>query len=385
MILISIVPAIFTGGSSFFNMLFYDRNDYFMDFFNSVSDALGDPYSVGHVIYPPLTVLFYEGIGKVILALFTPVDGGLSQAFQLRGSAIGLLIFLLTVFVFLFIFAAILLKLIHKKDVKLPLLGVLLISLSYPVLFAIDRGNSILFSFLFSFLFVILHNHDNKRVRYVSYLCLAIATSIKIFPVFFWLILLREKNWKGAVVCAIIIAVLFFVPFLFTDGSFGMMLESAMSYSSSGHNVNGIINLGDLTNIILISAGMESNHVSIVAYVYVLFCTVSVVFDDKLREWQTVLLIASILILGPGFGAEYLFIYAIIPLILFLRGNVAKSRFNLFVIFVFVIVLAVMPEFFSYVVTGTYKAMLFLALSLFVLSGSYGRLIRKVTKRADPI
>ena len=89
-----------THGESVKYYLFADRQDTFMDFFNSIYDTIGRrPYDMG-VIYPPLCYMIYYAFSR-----FIPLDTIIEQKRLLKlqqGPMISLIIyFVITVFLFI--------------------------------------------------------------------------------------------------------------------------------------------------------------------------------------------------------------------------------------------------------------------------------------------
>ena len=58
-LVVCIIMGVLSNGVTVSNLLF-NKDDVFMDFFNSVVDCSGDAYGESGVIYPPLVVLFYK-------------------------------------------------------------------------------------------------------------------------------------------------------------------------------------------------------------------------------------------------------------------------------------------------------------------------------------
>lgn len=381
LIIISAVFAVFTCGDSFINILFKERGDYLTDFFSSVAESLDNPYSDKHVIYPPLTVLAYGCIGKIISFFVDPIVG-VPYADQMRESVAGLAVYFSTVLIFYILLVIVLVKFNKKRDKKLFIIEIFLLVLSYPILFSIDRGNSIIFSFIFCLLFVLMYSSENRYVRYLSHICLAVAVSIKIFPIFFWVLILRERRWGESILCLFIISIVFLSPFLLTDGSLSILIDNATTYVSSGDNMNGIINIRNMVYAFIPNdLELVSRISTVLSYLYLVLCTLAIILDKQMDRWQAILLAASMLVLGPGFGAEYLLIYVMIPLIVFLNACDENSKYTICVAIVFALVLSIIPEFVDYRVIGSYKSVLFALLSFTILVLSYRRMLGNVFGR----
>ena len=79
-----LIVGFLTNGESIRSIMFFDRNDTLMDFFNSTQYGM-HPYEE-LVIYPPLINVFYGIIGKVMGSIGT-------DPFTVRTSQVGMLVF----------------------------------------------------------------------------------------------------------------------------------------------------------------------------------------------------------------------------------------------------------------------------------------------------
>jgi len=219
----SIFLALSTGGESLRSFLFGDSNDYFMDFFNSMHDACSDDlYTVSHVIYPPFIEIFFRTVTNII-------SGGTEMSgFELRSNQAAEIIFVLVFSVSLVILGIIVFK--SKKGAPLEkLIFTLLIFCSLPVISIIDRGNIIVAAVAFAAIFIEYRNSKNAFLRELSYISLAVAAAIKLYPALLIVVLLKDKNWWGLLRSCIYIFLLFFLPFFY----FGNVSENISAYMNN--------------------------------------------------------------------------------------------------------------------------------------------------------
>ncbi len=108
-----------------------------------------------------------------------------------------------------------------------------------PLLFCFIRGNNTLTVCTMTVLFFWLNNSDKRWQRELSYLCLAGAAMMKIYPILmiFYLIW-REKGWEklwSVLKTLAYTLVLVFVPFLFIEGGFSncmVLIKNVTGFSS---------------------------------------------------------------------------------------------------------------------------------------------------------
>ena len=189
-VLFCVIMNIFTHGLSSYFAMFPDKNDIFMDYFNSIFYSLNDPYTEYKVIYPPLITAIYELIGHWI-TIDPPLDG-----FDIRASYTGMFSYVLLTMVAVFVMHSLLRRNRDSKvDVRNEIL-ILLLIFSYPMLFTVMRGNCIVYSLIFTILFLYGYRSESPTVRCLSYISLGIAAGLKMYPALFGLLVIRERNVK---------------------------------------------------------------------------------------------------------------------------------------------------------------------------------------------
>ena len=202
---------------------------------------------------------------------------------------------------------------------------------SGSIVFAIERGNIILLSFIFTLLFIRLYDSKSKKIRYLSYFCLAVAAAIKIYPAFFGLLVLNKKRYKEAVDLFIIGLLIFILPFLFFNGSLdfrtminGILISSSDNvYLGFGYNFSFF----NLVRIIIGFSGKFLLDISSIFYIIPVVICFSIYFLSK-EIWQKTLAIALFLIWIPAFSYTYTLIFLTIPMLLLL--NVAARKVDYF-------------------------------------------------------
>lgn len=93
--------------------------------------------------------------------------------------------------------------------------------MSYPVVFTIERGNTILLVFAFMMLFVCFYDSKIAFLREISYIALALAAALKMTPAIFGVLLIFQKRWKDALRTVIYGIACFILPFFFLKGGLG--------------------------------------------------------------------------------------------------------------------------------------------------------------------
>lgn len=322
-LVVCIIMGVLSNGVTVSNLLF-NKDDVFMDFFNSVVDCSGDAYGESGVIYPPLVVLFYK-----FCSLFFNVDS--MKASEVRETSLGMIIFVCFTIVSYILFAKLIYKYKNGSFANKSLFAFFTL-FSFPMIYLIERGNIIVLVLPLLLYFVNEYDSDVKYKRHLAYICLAISVAIKIYPVFFGLLLLKKKkNYKNILLCIFYGAVFFFVPFIFVGGfsQLGVLIHNIL-YTSSMFGSKGFGFKVSISNTFSLF-GHVFNHVRLFETAGNVFLIITVLaglflilFNKWNEDWKIYAVISLIIILVPGFSYIYSVAYMIIPLLFFLNKKETK-------------------------------------------------------------
>ena len=297
-----------------------NSGDTFADFFNVLKYiAWRDPYN--NLDLHGLTEKAYPPLAYVLLYPFSRVADYRSHVpSELQFKQIGLM----SITFFLLIACVPAAILIYNKVqgtvfLKSAVLAALLSSGVF--LFAAERGNTILLAFLFTLGFLFGYDSENKAVREVSYLCLAAAAGLKIYPLFFGVLILKNKRYFGALRAALYGAALFFLPFLFFKGGFAnfSQLLSNVSLNSEFYQLMpATYRFGILPAYLSFSVTTDAYPFWITVSEVTLAVAVLLSFFFT-KKWKTAALIACVIIATPVNSAYYCGLYLIGPIVLFLN------------------------------------------------------------------
>ncbi len=387
-IFVSSVFAAASGGESWKYMLFHNGpyTDMYMDFFNSMRDAgAEDVYTARNNIYPPLSLLIFKILGFIVSDEL--IDLPNKQRVLLQSDQKCMMVYIIFACIIILSMSTIINTYVNrlkwknkkKEEILNSVISFALI-LSYPVMYCIERGNIIILSMIFTMFFIFFKDVDNKVIREISYISLAIAAGIKLYPAIFGLLLLFEKKYKDAarlIVYGIIAVFLPFVFFINKPETLSIGIDNGLSLASITNN-NLLSAGGDssaLSNIIenLISFAttkknrLNFSSVSIQNFVFIvnpintklasiLMCITEIIALIGLaftkKKWQQIFLLAYLMLNIPSASSSYALTFLIIPFIMFLfdeegNGYPAEKRhkIDLFYIFCFALLLTPLPVF----------------------------------------
>ena len=337
-LLIFFISILISHGNTSRNYLFGNNQDTFMDYFNSVWDTFGRrPYDNG-VIYPPLCYVIYFLCSRFILIEHVSV-GRISPDFY-RESMFSFLIYSLIIILIL-IYSIYKLK---KGNIQEKRLFCLLILFSLPFLFAFERANIVIVSFIFLLIFINFKDSENKILKEIALISLAASAAIKIYPAIFGLLLIKEEKWKELIRVIIYGLILFFIPFIFFGGS-----EACVSFIKNLINTTGQVventdinklNFSALFDFISKSLNISDSKFELISkifcYILVIISCISSLITKK--QWKCILLLTLLMIGIPGISYTYAAIFLIIPIIMYL-DDCNKTKFDYIYLLLFLLIM----------------------------------------------
>lgn len=336
-----------THGNALYSAFFGDRGDTFMDFFNSViNSTVQDPYVEAHVIYPPFIELVYRAFSHLIPTevfngfVLDPTGSTQLQEIKVRQE------FVLPFICYSIILIATICLVVYefrKGNRFNKLFAVCFVLFAYPVLYAIERGNNVLFSVIGLLFFFLWYDSENKVKRELALVGLAISVAIKLYPAIFLLILLIDKRWmeflRGVLYCI----VLTILPFFAFDGltSLKAFVYQVIDWSSDAAPSG--VNFEHAMYILSTRLGISPNQF-LLGIVPLLLAGVGVVTSFFAKErWRTVLLLTCIMVGSFGRSARYMMAFLVVPLLLFLNAKKQRSFINYVYLVLFAVLLTMKP------------------------------------------
>lgn len=347
-----------THGASLRGALFSDTSDTFMDHYNSVVyNQVDDPYEI-LVVYPPLASLLYKLCNMIIPADdYVTVVTDPAELAQERFIRIGQSFtfqFILYAVIALLIFLAAL-ALLKKGGTAEKLLFATAAILSAPFIYMADRGNNVLLPVAFTVFFLVFYKHENKILREVALISLAIAIALKIYPVVFLVLLIADRKYKEFLRECIYIFVLLILPFfIFYNGvdSIKLMLRNLRGFDekrTTEDNIAGNLDFkrtffflyGGLRRYtgISITESRRELYATIFRYGLSIICGLGGLFAK--RQWKRVALLSAVLYGFPGSASTYILLFMIIPTAMFLDDEKERNVRNY--AYLFCLVLTLVP------------------------------------------
>ena len=319
-----IVVAVIHPGTTFGTIFFGipgDRTDTFMDFYNSIYDTMYGPYE-HEVIYPPLCCLVFKVFGS-LLPKSTYVKPWVERGgFRIRGFQETQFALLLFIAFFVILFVGSMQKPLNKRGYLEKVIITLSLFLSTPVLYSLERGNIIIYSFVFLLIYFACYDDERSWMRELGYIFLALSAAIKLYPAIFGLLLIRDKKIKEAIRTIIYGVAFAVVPFVFFGGikAIRLFFDSLGKFKETDHY--GISFSNGISFMIF---GLTGYHfILTVGGLIAAACLIVCVFvtDNKPENrWKQIALLSlSMLGIVENCG-KYMIIFIIIAWLSFFKNN----------------------------------------------------------------
>lgn len=336
-------------------------NNLGMDFYNSLLFAEHGTYQTVIAIYPPLNYLLYLPLAKCVPEIVQQGIKDIGSMGSFISTQSSLMLFLYVTMGEIILLEYILLSLLKgyglgKSKRKLNMLVAVGIFFSGPVIHAAERGNN---AFWITFLvgcFFLWYHSESKIRRKIAIFSLVVASTLKFYPVFFGIILLKERKWKDILKCFLYGCILFFVPFLFFGGIEGIIAYFQLFFTFVNKNGSGAeflrIDLDNILQTFLIVSNTFpvyfNEYKSIVKIIILAFIAINAYASKS--TWRTCLSLTLFCVLFPSFNFYYAAMLYWIPACLFITSNEKRKRDYIYAI-AFFLVLAAFPYDISSIIT----------------------------------
>ncbi len=295
-----------------------------MDMYNSMLFAQNETYLTYSAVYPPLNYVIFGLIAQAVPQTMHQQNDTIDiSGSQLTSqTAIMALVYVSIVNILLLLFVV---RGLSKVSGWKEALLTACILTAGPVMFALERGNIILFVVGLIGLFLLWNQSEHRFLREIALICLAAAAALKIYPALFGILLLREKRWRDSILTAVYAVLLFFIPFMVMGGFAGAIkyftvclkdasgLLSRYSYSGGGSRID-LMNIAQVAIRLLHVIGATISSRTILALLFL------ATFISQ-SKWRAMLIVTLLCVLMPPFSHYYTASLYILPIALFIAED----------------------------------------------------------------
>lgn len=301
----------------------------FTDHFRHIafaSDMKHFYFNTNDATFPPFAYLLYY-----LLYRINPMDWGVNDWKLCRDYSYNIVVitglFLFVILLYKYACDKVLVSYSNEKRTLFALATVF----SAPVLIgAIERGNISFFTAILLILALYLKDSDNKYLRELALILIALSTGIKLYPAVMGIVYLREKRFKEAIRLTLYGIIVFFVPFAFCGGFAGLIQYLKILFFFEGQGYRSWTNIRNYLLSVSDLFGAYERSASFVKFfklaenLYFLLC-IATVFITK-KSWKHILYPAGVMALYVPFSYRYTAVYMLIPLVFFLRHVCEKKE-----------------------------------------------------------
>ncbi len=306
------------GNGRFADTFFLRTEDLFMDYFNSVRDAAQGPgvYTERHVIYPPLANLIFLAISH-----FAPHGYNNTPFFDRKTwvnfpSAI-LLFVLIAIACALAVYTVFREKLDRRRTLSV-LFGIFAV-FNASTLYMIERGNMLILCLIFLAVFAFTYESENKAVREIGIISLAVASALKLYPALFMWLFISDRRYKDLAKCIGYFSVLMILPSFFFGGPECIitLLKNTFGFSAKKSSSSSAI------TVIERYTHIPAKIISIGAYIWCFVNLLSLMASPFLKEerWKSYVKGILLILTVPPLTGQYVWAFFLIPFVLYCNSN----------------------------------------------------------------
>ncbi len=362
-ILFVVALASLANGNEIFNWLL----EVFSDFSEIMNISVGEsPYIIEGASYPPLAIMILYPFALICKGIFARYSGLPLTVIELNTKLLATPQFWIAFSLFFLVCTVCTVLLISKKY---PFRGAqflkvaIIIITSAPFAYIIIRGNVTYFALIFTMLFLLLKDSKNAALRELSYVSLAVAGSLKFYPLFFGVFLLKDKKWFASLRVAAYFFAIFFASFFFFKTDLSNLFEftdNLGGFMSSETRLLGFNNLS-LSSLVFkvinlfapaltpASSWFTVPNIIILALVFLAGTVAAIMTKNDLTR---LLICSCVVILIPTISYFYVMVFTALPFLEYLKTcediPQKKSKLYLFSFIFLYITLFALPRFFLF-------------------------------------
>ena len=306
----------------------------FSDFVYIMNTSIEEsPYIVEQSSYPPAAILILLPFALICKNRFASLSSEELTLDELTGKMLQTPEFWVAFLLFFFITTSLVVLLTVKKfnfDKPTAIWATILIPVSAPFVFAIMRGNTIYFALIFLLVFLLLKDSESLFLREVSYIFLALAGAIKIYPLVFGVFLLARKKIFASIRVAAYFFIILFTSFLFFEGGLGdfdIFIGNLGGFMSNDNRLLAGNNLSLASIIyrifyIFSPSFADSSAVSIISLTLtvILFAVCAFLAIVTRSDFSRYAIATALIILVPPISYFYILIFSVLPAMEYLRN-----------------------------------------------------------------
>ena len=321
----------------------------FSDFTEIMNVSIEEsPYIIEGASYPPLAIMILYPFALICKGVFAQYSGLPLTIVELNSKLLPTPQFWIALILFFLLCTACTVLLISKKyalsGMQLFKVAATIITAS-PFVYIVLRGNVTYFALIFTILFLLLNDSKKAGVRELSYVCLAIAGCLKLYPLFFGVFLLKDKKWLASLRVAAYFSIIFFSSFFlfktdlsnlfeFTNNLGGFMSSEVRLLGWNNLSISALI--FKILNIFSSDISSSSTLFTVInlAVLAIVFLSGTVAAIITKNDFTRLVICACVVILIPTISYFYVLVFTALPLLEYIKScesfKAGRSKLYLF-------------------------------------------------------
>ena len=321
-----LLRCLIDGESALTGVLFRGGEDLFMDFFHPVRDAASGVgvYTIYGSIYPPLSnaVLFLISRVMPVGYLALPKEA----AAEWKNYPAAILCFVCFAVLSWLVLALLLGRGPWRGGKKALFLAAALCS--FPMLFLLERGNTMPLCLAAMLVYVQNYESENKAAREGALVALAVATALKFYPVLLGLTLLADRRFRDAAHAAIYGLFCLFLPSAFYHGPISVFW--AIRYTLGFSRAQTALSTEFMAQN---GIPLRLGGAALICF-YILLAVFAVVYAAAERKpWKSWMVAASVTVTMPSIFSSYNWLLYLPAMFLFFATEKLRGRNLLYFFF----------------------------------------------------
>lgn len=389
--IISIVQILtsYALSGDIFNLRIFQRTVgiAFSDYFHT-NDMVAEnsPYYGDTSSYPPFVFMIAR-----VFALFGDYTYGYEDMLSQPAAIAGLIIFYLIYFI-----ASVLLIIYIMRSRGFNKLVTAAVCVIYiynaPMIFNFERGNYIICALLFSLVFYAFYSSKNKVLRELSFVALAFAAGIKLYPALFAVVLLREKRICELLRCAAYSLLAIIISFMTFDGGLSnvarflhWLREFSSELTDYGYNYSIASTIGIIASFFGIPIFSENSTLvamqTYAPYALLILCAIASLLVNK--KWKTYAIVSVAIIQFPTISFAYSLMFMLIPMLAYMEEKEKQKRDYIYMFLLFIILTPLylgeaLPEY-GVGISQIITSLAIIALEFMLFAECFMRVIRAIS------
>jgi hypothetical protein len=267
-------------------------------------------------IYPPLSNLVIS-----VFSLFIPrdyLDTPRELAHTWREYPAAILCYELFFVVCFALLAVLLWREPYSRKKRAWLMPLMLCS--FPMLFLLERGNTMLLCVCAMLLYVQSYHSESRVARELGLFALAVATALKFYPVLLGAMLIADKRWRDALHACIYGLLCLFVPSFFYSGPISVFwaIKNTLGFSESSTAI-----ADDFMAQNGISTQLGGSLLLVFYIAVIAFAILSALAERK--PWKSWMFAATVMLTMPSIFSSYNWLLLLPALVAFFREEKLKG------------------------------------------------------------